>query len=110
MFDGNGNIEDMDNITVNYATPDGKRAETEMGFQSGTYEVSETGLGCMIIKLGAREDGDTYVLRFVVTDTESSSGFFEQNCEITAMDSFVSTDVGIVNQLVAPRWKKISAY
>ncbi len=49
---------------------------------------------------------------FVVTGASYSDG--DDDCEITAMDSFLSAssekDVGVANQLVAPRFRKIADF
>ena len=114
LFDGMGKITQMDNLEINHPNPDGGRMETSLPFNSGTYEVYANGRGVMHASFGA-EGGPYYdppaLVEFVVTNANG-------NCEIMNMDSFLSAsktdrlgnDVGVADQLVAPRWSKIADF
>ena len=114
VFDGAGTVTEMENILIDHPDPEnGGRAETSLPFQHGTYEVYPNGLGVMRISLGS-PGGPFYdppaLDKFVVTGTSGNG------CEITAMNSFLSSeaedghnnDVGVAHQLVAPRFNKIA--
>lgn len=105
VFDGEGNISEMEGIEINMPNPSGVgRLETTIGFNSGTYEVQPSGKGKMYVSLG--EAGGPYFdppaeLVFVVTGTAGG-------CEVTSMESFQVAGLGLADQLVVPRWTKIA--
>ena len=114
VFDGAGTVTEMESILINHPDPEnGGRAETSLPFQHGTYEVHPNGLGVIDFSVGP-PGGPFYdppaLAKFVVTGTSGNG------CEITAMDGFLSSeaedghrnDVGVANQLVAPRFTKIA--
>ena len=101
----------MDNIEINVPDPEnGGRSEVSLPFNSGSYEVYANGRGAIRLSLGG-PGGPYYnppaLAEFVVTGTSD-------DCEITSMDSFLSAssekDVGVANQLVAPRFRKIADF
>lgn len=106
VFDGNGNISEFDDIRMNTPSDgNGGRAEVSIAFNSGTYEVYPNGRGKIIASMG--EDGGPYYdppaeIEFVITSTG------DDGREVLSMDSHVVAQVGVSNQLVAPRWSKIS--
>ncbi len=111
VFDGNGSISEMENIEINVPDPEnGGRTELSLPFNSGSYEVYANGRGVIRLSLGG-PGGPYYdppaLAEFVVTGTDD-------DCEITAMDSFLSAssekDVGVANQLVAPKFRKIADF
>lgn len=111
VFDGNGGISEMDNIEINVPDPEnGGRSEVSLPFNSGSYEVYANGRGFIRLSLGG-PGGPYYnppaLAEFVVTGTSD-------DCEITAMDGFLSAssekDVGVANQLVAPKFRKIADF
>ena len=114
VFDGEGTITEMDSIEINFPNPEaGGRVETSIPFNYGTYEVYPNGKGTMRFSMGG-QGGPYYdppaLVEFVVTGTSGDG------CEITSIDSFLSAaskdgngnDVGVANQLVAPRFNKIA--
>lgn len=116
VFDGKGKITEMDSIEINHPDPNsGGRAETSLPFNSGSYEVHANGRGVIYLSMGG-PGGPYYnppaMAEFVVTRTSGNG------CEITAMSSFLSAsakdghnnDVGVANQLVAPKWSKIAHF
>mmetsp|Transcript_31726 Transcript_31726/g.76846 ORF Transcript_31726/g.76846 Transcript_31726/m.76846 type:complete len:192 (+) Transcript_31726:45-620(+) len=104
VFDGNGGIPEFDATLINHPDGEGNRVESTISFNSGSYEVDSNGRGRIYMSLG--EEGGPYFdppaeVQFVVTSTND-------DCEITAMDSFVSSHVGLSSQLITPHWSKIA--
>mmetsp|Transcript_13843 Transcript_13843/g.23520 ORF Transcript_13843/g.23520 Transcript_13843/m.23520 type:complete len:230 (-) Transcript_13843:119-808(-) len=116
VFDGNGAITEMDNIEINQPNPaTGGRLEVSLPFNYGSYEVYANGRGVIYLSVGGPNSpysNPPAMAEFVVTGTSGNG------CEITAVDSFLSAsskdgngnDVGVGNQLVAPRFKKIADF
>ena len=104
VFDGNGNISEIDDLYINHPDGEGGRIDATLPFNSGTYEVSSNGRGQMYISMGS--EGGAYYdppakFEFVITGTDD-------DCEVISMDSFLVADVGLASQMVAPHWSKIA--
>jgi len=103
VFDGTGHISEMEDVLINAPIGNGEQTLVTLKFNYGYYEVHPSGRGKMFISLG--EEGGPYYdppaeAEFVVTGTNGR--------EITALESFLMSGVGVADQLVAPSWKKIA--